>query len=128
MQHASLTHGGQGTTRDNLFFLGHLRRTSDMRHHVAMTQATYATRVPTFTLGWRMRIALESAGITAGDMAIELGYNRTTLTRWMHDQGPTPRPSLMKQWALATGVSYEWLRYGLAPASPDDSPREITVG
>ena len=72
--------------------------------------------VPEWTLGWRMQRALAHAGIRAEDMAAELGVVRATVSRWMHDKGSPPRTIYLRQWALRTGVPFEWLTSG------DDSP------
>lgn len=68
--------------------------------------------IPDWTLGWRMRRALGHSGVSVQEMADELGVARTTLTRWMGDQGAPPRPAFLRVWALRTGVPYEWLVNG----------------
>ena len=65
--------------------------------------------IPEITLGWRLRIALERAGIKADDMARVLGVHRGTITRWTHDIGRSPRRVYLEKWAEITGVSYAWL-------------------
>lgn len=64
--------------------------------------------VPAFTLGWRLRLALEHAGISVQDMAAELEVSRDTMHRWTHDQA-IPRRIFLQVWADRCGVPYEWL-------------------
>lgn len=86
------------------------------------------TRIPQWTLGWRLRRSLEEAGVSVNQMAAELGYERKTLGRWMHDQGSPPRPVVLKQWALRTGVSRTWLETGHATEGPGDGPGIASEG
>ena len=46
------------------------------------------------------------------DMADTLGVNRATIGRWMHDRGAPPKRAYILQWAMATGVSVDWLEHG----------------
>lgn len=75
------------------------------------TDPTFAAgfAIPEWTLGWRLQRALAHSGISAEQMASELGVVRATVSRWMHDKGAPPRAAYVKQWALRTGVSYRWL-------------------
>jgi transcriptional regulator with XRE-family HTH domain len=65
--------------------------------------------IPEITLGWRLRIAMERAGIKAADMAAEFGVHGGTITRWTHDIGATPRPIYLRRWSELCQVPYEWL-------------------
>lgn len=87
---------------------------------------TAGGRVPEFTLGWRMRLALETGGLSVQEMAIRLGYSRSTISRWLNDQDP-PRPAIKAQWCLLTGVSLDWLETGEGDPSPDP-PRGVRQG
>jgi transcriptional regulator with XRE-family HTH domain len=82
-----------------------------------MSEQPELSRVPEWTLGWRMRRALEHAGITADQMAGELGMHRSAITRWTHDK-VVPREIYLKQWALRCGVSLDWLKDGDSPPPP----------
>lgn len=75
--------------------------------------------IPEWTLGWRLQRALDFAGITATDMADELGVARGTVSRWMNDHGAPPRLAYVKMWALRCGVNLGWLELGVGP---DPSP------
>ena len=64
---------------------------------------------PQLTLGWRLRMALEHAGVTVNEMADVLGIkSRDTMAAWLHDRR-TPRAAYVRQWAVKTGVPYNWL-------------------
>jgi transcriptional regulator with XRE-family HTH domain len=82
-----------------------------------MTTMTSPGRVPEFTLGWRMRLALESAGMSVQEMALALGYSRSSVSRWLNDIDE-PRAAIMAQWALLTEVDAGWLATGASAPSP----------
>lgn len=65
--------------------------------------------IPDLTLGWRLRMAMERAGLKAEDMAEHLGVHRGTISRWAHDIGKPPRPIYLRHWAEICNVRYEWL-------------------
>ncbi len=65
--------------------------------------------VPEWTLGWRLNRALSHAGISAADMAADLGVSRATVSRWINDHGAPPRVGYVKLWAMRCGVSLEWV-------------------
>lgn len=73
-----------------------------MRH---MTEGTALV----VTRGWRLRMAMERAGITRNGMAALLGVHPTTITRWTHDEGEPPRLIYMERWAEITGVDLDLL-------------------
>ena len=90
--------------RSGRFLLTHARHS---RTIAPMTHARQKT--PEITLGWRLRIAMEHAGLKADDMARELGVHRGTITRWTHDVGASPRGIYLRQWAELTKVPFGWL-------------------
>lgn len=70
------------------------------------------TAMPNLSRRWRLKIALEQSGLTAADMATELGVTRQTVSRWMtHDDVPI-RADYLDKWAAKTGVGEDWLRIG----------------
>lgn len=87
-----------------------------MKHSVSMNETHQAT-VPAWTLGWRLQRALDFEGLTATAMADELGVNRGTVSRWMHDVGKAPRDAYLRHWANRCGVPFEWLKYGEDPTN-----------
>lgn len=79
-------------------------------------------RIPAFTLGWRMRLALETADISVATVAIRLGYSRSTISRWLNDQD-VPRTVVLDAWARETEVDKQWLETGAgSPTSPEGLP------
>ena len=69
--------------------------------------------VPEWTLGDRMRKALEASGTPVGEMAEYLDVGRATIGRWLHDRTPVKR-SVLLIWSATTGVDLEWLETGTA--------------
>ena len=86
-----------------------------MGHDVAMTHQPASGSIPNLTLGWRLRMSLDYANISVQQMANQLGVSRTTLSRWMADKGERPKRAYLSQWALSTGVPFEWISTGQAP-------------
>lgn len=70
-------------------------------------------RIPTFTLGDRLRKALDVSGLTAQDMAEVQDVTPSTISRWLRDRSPIRR-SHLTLWAIATGVNLAWLETGTA--------------
>src|SRR5690349_4653561 len=95
---------GDTYPRTGGYLLTHVRQVRTMYR---MTHAQH--RAPEVTLGWRLRMALEFAGIKADDMARELGVHRGTITRWTHDVGAAPRGIYLRQWAELCEVPFTWL-------------------
>lgn len=90
-----------------------MTRDGHTTHHEYMSTSTDLHVVPEWTLGWRLQRALAHAGIAVEDMARALGVSRSTVSRWMHDQGARPRVVYLKRWADWCGVSPSWLSDGL---------------
>ena len=108
----------RATDGDCPFLLTHVGQSSIVVH---MGHAQVVAEP--WTLGWRMRWAAESAGISYGALADEFGYDRKTLSRWTHDE-QEPRPVILKQWAAACGVREEWLKNGTGlPRGPQPKAR-----
>ena len=82
-----------------------------------MSAAAETPAVPPWSLGWRMQRALAWAELSVQEIADELGVNRTTISRWMHDVGAPPRTIYLRAWAARCRVPYEWLAFG------DELPR-----
>lgn len=78
-----------------------------------MSEQRAMTGVPTITLGWRLRMALEHADIKVADMASELGVTRGTISRWGHDDGAPPRDAYLRLIAIRCGVPFEWIKNGV---------------
>jgi transcriptional regulator with XRE-family HTH domain len=69
--------------------------------------------VPDWTLGDRMRKALDVSGTPVHEIAEYLDVSRQTIGRWLHDRGPVKRHVLIT-WAATTGVDLWWLETGTA--------------
>lgn len=70
-----------------------------------------AAKVPTWTLGDRMRKSLDEAGLGVSEIADELGVTRGAVGKWIHGRVEPRHPTLIA-WALRTGVSLHWLETG----------------
>jgi len=85
----------------------------------------------------RLAKALKIANITGIEMAEHLGLSRTTVSNYINGR-TTPSRSLVRDWALRTGVPFSWLENGDAQGGGDDgiptpggfgsgtTPRKIT--
>lgn len=80
-----------------------------------MQEATDPPHVPQFSLGRRMRAAMEDAGINNIEMAAYLEVGANTVSNWLNGK-TRPTALYLRQFALLTGVSYDWL----AGDSPKD--------
>lgn len=69
--------------------------------------------VPEWTLGDRLRKALEASDTPVQEIADYLDVNRNTISRWIHDKSPVKRSTLII-WAATTGVDPDWLETGTA--------------
>lgn len=76
-----------------------------------MTEMTTSPVIPPETLGWRLRRALDFAGIGVEELADELEVSRKTVGNWAHDRN-RPSPTTLKVIALRLGVPHEWLKDG----------------
>lgn len=83
--------------------------------------------IPEWTLGWRMQRAMAHAGLQTAEIADEIGVSRSTVSRWINDNGTPPRAGFVKLWAMRCGVPYEWLVSGDVPTThPDDHGSGMT--
>jgi transcriptional regulator with XRE-family HTH domain len=65
----------------------------------------------TWTLGDRLAKARKVAGISAQDMADELGVSVSMVSRYENDKSPLRR-SYLRTWAQITGAPLDWLIEG----------------
>lgn len=79
------------------------------------TIARSANLVPEWTLTDRLRKAREHAGLEQLDLAQTAGISRAAISAAENGRNVPHRSTLML-WALATGVSVEWLETGEAPS------------
>lgn len=86
-----------------------------------MSEMSEPNRVPSWTLGWRLKRSLAEAKVGAGDMADYLGYSKAQISRYLNDKGEPPRAQTLRLWAMRCGVSFDWLAYGIE-AEPGTPP------
>ena len=95
-------------------------------------------RAYAFTVGDRIRVAREQAGMEQRELAEATGISRNTISNY--EQGKfSPRRPALAAIALATGFDYRWLESGELPAceppggapinpvptTPDNQPRHL---
>lgn len=83
----------------------------------------FSGKVPTFTVGDRLRKAREDAGMTAVEFAKATDIARKTIYNYENEVTP-PRRLTMRMWALATGVDSHWLEHGHT-ITPNDGPCRV---
>ena len=94
-----------------------------------MTIAPDTRRRPAFTIGDRLR---KSRGLLGADMDVRtfadhLGVSKNTVTNYeLEKTAPENMKTIvLKQWAMATGVDFDWLLNGDVP---DGGPESGEVG
>ncbi len=88
-----------------------------------MTNSLAFGRVPTIDLPMRLMIARTSAEMSQADLAEAIGASRATITNY--ETGKMPRRGTVMAWALATGVSAQWLMTGEAPSPDGDGASSV---
>jgi transcriptional regulator with XRE-family HTH domain len=69
-----------------------------------------AGTIPTWTVGDRLRKARETAGLDQTELADAMGVSRRTVSTYeVGGEEITRKRIVLNAWALATGVSVEWL-------------------
>ena len=81
--------------------------------------------VPQWTLADRLRKAREEAGLEQLELAEISGISRAAISN-AERGSTTPHRSTLMLWAMATGVSLEWIQTGEIPAETDEAPAEET--
>jgi transcriptional regulator with XRE-family HTH domain len=78
--------------------------------------------VPTLTLGWRIQLALDHAGLKYLDLMDRFEVSRGTVSRWCRDVGPRPKRFVLEEIAVMCGIEIDWLLGDQAdPPSKDPS-------
>lgn len=85
---------------------------------------TVAGVVPAWDQSDRLRKAREVAGLSQSELAERMGISRRTISRNESGDFTLRRPQMIA-WAMATGVSLEWLETGEAPRPSDEGPRVV---
>lgn len=65
------------------------------------------TQTPVFPLSYRLRLALEQAGVTPDEMAAELGCHVNSVHNYVAGRRE-PKRSVRVVWAMRCGVPVEW--------------------
>lgn len=74
---------------------------------------TYAPEVPIWA---RLHLARFLAGMEIRELAVKTGISRNTISNYESEDWDRKRnPAYIRLWALATGVSYEWLTGAVPP-------------
>lgn len=76
--------------------------------------------VPQWTLGWRIRRAIEHAEMTTDELARRLDVSRSTISRWCNDHGAAPKRLYLAAIADMCHVDPDWLRDGELPKNGPD--------
>lgn len=85
---------------------------------------------PEWTVSDRLRKAREHAGLHQDELADAIDVSVRTISRYETGDVTQPRRIVLRQWALACGVSYEWLVGEARPPYPPqpvnaDNPRSV---
>lgn len=78
-----------------------------------MSTQTVAGAVPEITVGHRIRIAREYAGLDQGELAGRAGISRGTIVNYENGTTTHMKPLYLRQIAMVTGVDAEWLASGV---------------
>lgn len=79
--------------------------------------STTETHIPELTLGRRLFLARDDAGLNQSEFANRIGVGRRSIVNYESGATQPGRPVLLS-WSLATGVPLEWFE-----EAPDYSPR-----
>jgi transcriptional regulator with XRE-family HTH domain len=80
--------------------------------------------IPQWDLPDRMAKSLRTANVAVQEMADYLDVHRNTVGGWLHGR-IHPDVRTLRLWAMRTGVSYDWLLHGEAPAPPPGRPAGV---
>jgi transcriptional regulator with XRE-family HTH domain len=77
-----------------------------------MSEQTVSAGIPRFDVRDRLRKARECVGLDQRELADEIDVSRNTVVNYENGATQRLKPLVLKQWALRTGVPYEWLTTG----------------
>lgn len=80
-----------------------------------MSEQTFAHNVPTITLGWRIKMAMDHGDVKSADLEERFEVSRGTISRWCRDVGQPPKKLFLNEIAVMCGVSSRWLIDGKDP-------------
>lgn len=97
-----------------------LPRVQQLPHYGSMSIATnFRPEQFRFTMGDRMRKAIEFSGLSSNKVAEQLQVNRSTVSNWLNGRN-RPRRRDLVAFALMTGYPAEWLETGEVPQNGGD--------
>lgn len=96
-----------------------LTHDAELTHFGIMQMDPNEGVVPELSLDWRLRMALETAGLTTDQAAEMLGVSGATIRRWTNGVS-RPKRAYLLQTALMTGVPARWLESGEEPEADLD--------
>lgn len=82
-------------------------------------------RIPQWTVGDRLRKAREEANIGVEEIAVMLGRNRNSVTRYEHAH--TVDSLVVRAYAEFTSTPMEWLLTGFGPENGGGVPTAVTL-
>lgn len=86
-----------------------------------MTQVEQ-THIPEWSVHDRCRKAREDAGLDQAELAARIDVSRATISNYETGYVKAVRPIVLRAWALATAVPFEWLRDGEEVGRPGVEP------
>ena len=88
-------------------------------------QTVSAGTVPEFDIHDRLRKARDIVGLDQQTLGDEIDVSRNTVVHYENGSTKRLKPIVLKQWALRTGVPYEWLMTGEEPPQAPDGGDEL---
>jgi transcriptional regulator with XRE-family HTH domain len=92
---------------------------------VARTSVSSTGGKPSASIGERIRIARDRAGLTRAELGRRVGVRPSASRQWEQRDATTPSVTHLAQIAAVTGVAFEWLATGrgsLRLAESEDQP------
>ncbi len=74
-------------------------------------------KVPKMTLGLRMMVAMEAAGLTSGEMAKRLKVSRHSVSGWLHGRHQ-PNHATLERWSEICDVDLDYILGQISDESP----------
>ena len=95
---------------------------------VGVSDSAHNDGIPPWELHHRLARALEWQGVTAEEMAVELGQHVNSVYNYASGRR-VPKRSVIRVWALRCGVPFDWLEHGdPAPVPPNTPASECYQG
>lgn len=88
-------------------------------------QTVSAGTVPEFDIHDRLRKARDRVGLDQQTLGDEIDVSRNTVVNYENASTKRLKAIVLKQWALRTGVPYEWLTTGEEPPQAPDGGGQL---